>query len=848
MTVSELPPEALAPETGPPPEVPALADVALPPGDRDLVVVWRVLGVLVVAACCIVVLWQLDPRLLLRDTTANGGDMGAHVWFPAYLRDHLLPHWRVAGWSPDWFAGFPAGQFYFPLPAVITVVLGVVMPYNVAFKVVTALGLVLMPAAAYGLGRGLNVRRPGPELFALSTTLFLFFKGVAAAPGTHDATIQFNQRIMGGPIVSALAGEYSFSLALTFGIGFLGALAYSLRTRRRLWLPAVLLACAVLSHIVVGIFVVVGALIMWLFHRPIRSLRVAGAVGAVGALLTAFWSVPLLATFAYTANMRYEKLTWYVDYLFPGELWWVYALAAIGVVIALARRDRPVLTVVALTAVFAVIFRVWPELHAWNLRFLPFWYLGLFLLAASGVAELARGAAQQIALVWLGSPPDLGDDWALDPVVDGRRFRLVKSVVAVTLVVLLSAGGLVYAHSERGFLDFWAEWNYSGYQDTSPTSTKPKPYGEYRDLMDQMGRLPPGRAMWEGGQAIDTYGTSLALMLLPYWTHGRIASMEGLYYESSATTPFHFMAVAPLSGPGNASNPVRGLDYRTIDDFDLGVRYMRLLGVRYYMAYSSEAKTKANANQDLALIAQVRDRDKAPPLGWNIYRVKGAATVAPLPYEPVVATAHAGTQSECFGRPVAKGQEDPELGAWECMAAGWWNDPAALDRPIAAGGPSSWARVSDANASSAPRRRLPPVRVTRVRSTDDAVSFHVSRTGVPVMVRTSYFPNWEVSGAKGPWRATPNFMVVVPTSHTVTLRYTRSGAEKAGIALSLVGLVGLVGLVFWRPGDPDARRADPGPDETPGAGPTGAGEAAEEPGEGELRDNASEEVQVPALP
>jgi hypothetical protein len=116
------------------------------------------------------------------------------------------------------------------------------------------------------------------------------------------------------------------------------------------------------------------------------------------------------------------------------------------------------------------------------------------------------------------------------------------------------------------------------------------------------------------------------------------------------------------------------------------------------------------------------------------------------------------------------------------------------------------------------------------------------------MVRTSYFPNWEVSGAKGPWRATPNFMVVVPTSHTVTLHYARSGAEKAGIALSLVGLVGLVGLVLWRPRDPDARRADPGPDETPGAGTPGAGEGPGEPGEGELRDNSSEEVQVPALP
>ena len=317
--MSELPPEALAPDPGPPPDVPAAADTVLPPPDRDLGLAWRWIGAVVVVACCLVVFWQLNPTLLLRDTTANGGDMGAHVWFPAYLKDHLLALWRVAGWSPDWFAGFPAGQFYFPIPALLMVLLDFVMPYNVAFKLVTALGLVLMPLGAYGLGRGLNVRRPGPELFAVLTTLFLFFKGVTAAPGTHDATIQFNQRIMGGPIVSALAGEYSFSLALAFALAFLGALAYSLRTRRRLWLPAVLLAGAVLSHIVVGIFFVIAALVVWLFHRPLRTFRIAGAVGIVGALLTAFWSVPLLATFAYTANMRYEKLTWYLDYLFPAR-------------------------------------------------------------------------------------------------------------------------------------------------------------------------------------------------------------------------------------------------------------------------------------------------------------------------------------------------------------------------------------------------------------------------------------------------------------------------------------------------------------------------------------------------
>ncbi len=321
-------------------------------------------------------------------------------------------------------------------------------------------------------------------------------------------------------------------------------------------------------------------MMVWLFHRPVRTFRIAGAVGVVGALLTAFWSVPLLATFAYTANMRYEKLTWYLDYLFPPELWWVFALAAIG-----SRRragppgPRASSPLITLTGVFALVFRVWPELHAWNLRFLPFWYLGLFLLAGVGAAEIVRGdrpvGRRRLARCAAGAGRGLGarPGGGRSPLPAGEERDLDRAGR-----LLVATGGLVYAHHERGFLDFWAEWNYSGYQDSSPTATKPKPWAEYHDLMEQMGRLPAGRAMWEGGQAIDAYGTSLALMLLPYWTHGRIASMEGLYYESSATTPFHFMAVAPLSGPGNASNPVRGLDYRTIDDFNLGVRYMQLLG------------------------------------------------------------------------------------------------------------------------------------------------------------------------------------------------------------------------------------------------------------------------------
>ena len=116
---------------------------------------------LVVAGAALFVLAQLHPSLLVRDTTPAGGDMGAHVWLPAFLRDHLLHHGRLTGWAPDWYLGFPALTFYFPLPSLLIVVLGVLLPYGVAFKLVTVLGLIGLPVAAWAFGRLIGMRFPG---------------------------------------------------------------------------------------------------------------------------------------------------------------------------------------------------------------------------------------------------------------------------------------------------------------------------------------------------------------------------------------------------------------------------------------------------------------------------------------------------------------------------------------------------------------------------------------------------------------------------------------------------------------------------------------------------------------
>ena len=62
------------------------------------------------------------------------------------------------------------------------------------------------------------------------------------------------------------------------------------------------------------------------------------------------------------------------------------------------------------------------------------------------------------------------------------------------------------------------------------------------------------------------------------------------------------------------------------------------------------------------------------------------------------------------------------------------------------------------------------------------------------MVKVSYFPNWEASGANGPWRAAPSLMVVVPTQTDVVLEFNDTWAESFGRILSGLGIVALLGV------------------------------------------------------
>ncbi len=743
-------------------------------------------GAAVIAACCLFVFLELQPALIFRNTTPNGGDTGAHVWWPAFFSDTIFPSWRLSGWAPDWYAGFPAGHFYFPLPVLLIWFVDLVLPYNVAFKLVAAAGPIMLPGAAYAFARGIRARWPAPPLFAVAAVVFLF---------------DLKYQNFGGNLTSTLQGEFSFSMGIAFGLFFLAAYARALRNRKGFALAAALLAATLLCHVIVAVLVVVGAIVVWLGSKPLRTFLPAVSIAVVGGLLTAVWSLPLVGRLAYTTDMGWQKVTAYVQHLFPSDIIWVVALAGIGAVTGLVLVRRASLLLLALTVAFGLLFVVAPEGRLWNARVLPFYYVFLFLLAAQGGAEVARAAGRGAAKVWARVAGPLGeadletapveDDATLLPsrgettrpaapepesrsVAESEPSVTLRWGAATTLAVLAVVAGLVWAHVDRGYLDDWARWNSSGYEARTA-------YPEYAEIIETMNGLEPGRAVWERAEGLNNYGTDLALELLPYFTDGRIASMEGLYFESSATTPYHFLMVAKLGS--EPSNPVRfdddsGITYSTIDSFDEGVRQLQAFGVRYLMLTSDAAQERADANPNLELVAEVGDRDGAPPDGWRIYEVADSELVEPLRYEPVVL-------------------DDVDAKAWLEPSARWWEDPAAIDRPLAAGGPETWARASADDATNVPFSELPPVEVTDIETDRDEIRFHVSEPGVPVVVKISYFPGWSAEGAEGPWRLTPNLMVVVPTAETVTLSYGATALDYAGLALTGVGFVGLGLLAWW---------------------------------------------------
>lgn len=758
-------------------------------------------ALLVVGGTTFSVLKVVHLNLVFENNTPTGGDMGAHVMAPAYLRDHLLPHFQLSGWSNYWYDGFPLYRFYMVVPALMIVALNIVFAYGVAFKLVAILGLVTLPVCCWAFGRLARFRYPMPELMALAATIFLFDESFS---------------IYGGNVKSTMAGEFSFSIALSFAILGLGVFARGMETGKfRSW-AAVLISLAMLCHGIVLIFVVLGAVLLWAVWMDRTRFIYGFTVLTAAVLLSAFWVVPFLANHAYMTDMKYhgrpDGITdSYWDMFFPWTTFLdviVTGFAIFGFVASVVRRHLAGawlgICCLALTAFVFLAKNSLPVIGLlWNPRLLPFLYLLRLMLMMVGIVEFV-----EVVVRGTLGPRARGSMWKVGAATAG-----VVSVVVLVMELFLfqqvPGGRLVTEHGKTVYSwgiggwnpisltpnakdaqsDGWTRYNFVGYEGRDA-------YGEYKALVDQMAALGKddahgcGRALWENNGDNGQYGTTMALMLLPHWTDGCIASEEGLFFEASGTTPYHFITAAAVSS--NSSNPVRELRYDN-NDAAKGVPYMQTLGVKYLMVFTEKAKAQADGRPELTKLASVGP--------WNIYQVADSNLVEPLTVQPVVVNHRGGDQRE----------RNLELGmSWFQNRDDWAAMPAD-------GGPAEWQRIdvevdqsrSDGLAPGTSGRKidivqptepiqtkqLAAVKVSNVQLGDQDLRFTVDKIGVPILVKISYFPNWHVSGAKGPYRIAPNLMVVVPTSTDVHLTYERSGLDYLAYLLTLIG-IGM--LVFMR--------------------------------------------------
>jgi hypothetical protein len=772
------------------------------------IVYWKKLSTIIaVAGPTIFLLLALHPNLILRNNTPTGGDMGAHVWAPAYLRDYLLSNFKLSGWSMDWYSGLPIYRFYMVVPALMIVLLDVVLPYGIAIKIIAVIGILALPYTTWLFGRFAKFAYPLPELFAIAATIFLFDESFT---------------IYGGNIASTMAGEFSFSISLSLAMLGFALLAKGLDTGKYRVLAAIIISLSALSHGIVLLFVFGGAALMLVVWNKRESLQFGAKVIALAVLLSSFWVLPFVTNHAYMTDMKYEPrpsgaADSFWKMFFPLHILLdvsITALAVIGAIALVRSRHKAGTWITLLTLSLAAgVFIARNSLPVigllWNPRILPFFYLLRYFLFVVGLYELATFALRMKSMSRIARA-EPGTAVVLDIAKPRDNFTFNLALLSGFALFVLAAIGFRFQElpfgstqvnsagqyeyvwgplrtksTNDGFVDGWARWNFTGYEGKNA-------YGEYYGIVQTMKQLGEdstqgcGRALWENSGELNKYGTTMSLMLLPFWTDGCISSMEGLFFEAAGSTPYHFITAAAMSK--QSSNPVRELRYDN-NDATLGVRYMQELGVKYFMGFTPEAIAQASQQEGLIEVA------RSGP--WVVYRVANSDVVTPLATQPVVANISSSNPRE----------------RWLEVGTSWFQHPETWTTPIADDGPSEWQRIDvvvdeskrEGEPNSNNRRvdvvnpataltpvPLEPVVISNVNIGEESVRFSVDKIGVPVLVRVSYFPNWKVDGATGPYRVAPNMMVVIPTSTTVNMHYGWNMIDYVAYLLSFAGIAWIV--------------------------------------------------------
>src|SRR5688572_2452293 len=327
-------------------------------------------------------------------------------------------------WVSEWSLGYPVWRSYQPLPHLLAAfILRLSAPLastDAAFAALYYALLTLLPLSVYSGARLLGLR---PAAAGLAACLVL----LPAADG------ELGRYGLGyGATTWRGSGLYTQLFALHLLLPFLGVAARALDTGRRRATAALLLALTALSHIVFGYVAGISAFVLAVVGEPggrARRLVRLATLAAPAVLLLLWFVVPLLAAAGEVNHSRWEDAhKWdslgaprilreiatgsFFDAGRPPVLSLVL-LVGLGSAIAAARRDALARRLLALAAVWLLLFfgrATWGhllllagvprDLHLHRLQ--AAFELSAILGAAFGIERLLRWAMPRRALLLAG--------------------------------------------------------------------------------------------------------------------------------------------------------------------------------------------------------------------------------------------------------------------------------------------------------------------------------------------------------------------------------------------------------------------------------------------------------------
>src|SRR5262245_30648546 len=535
----------------------------------------RLADALGLAALLLALLDYLRPSLLFLPTITAGGDTPCHYPTAVWFYEHLLPQGRMHGWYPGAYLGQPLLLYYFPLPFLIMSAFAPFTGMPVAFKLGTALGVFLLPLAAYAAFRLMGFRFPAPLMGAAGALVFLFVE---------------DNPIWGGTIASALTGEFSYSYGIALAVLFLGVVYRVYSRGGSPMAPAFLLGLTAFAHGYAVLWAgLSAAFFLYASRRPRATLLWLLAVGALAFAFAGVALLPLLADWGWTTPYDDPWITVTTTGLFPPLLRPVFAVAALGVVATLVLRrrnggvDHRLLFLLHAAVVGAALAAAGPALGVIDIRFVPFAQLAASLLGAAAIGLAVRRLAA----------PDLA----------------ALGLVAVAILA---------SDAQSRVLRSWIDWNYTGLEAKEL-------WPAFRKLTDVLrGGVADPRVAVEYSTVHERAGSIRMYEALPQFS-GR-STLEGVYNQASLSTHFVYYLASELGA--TSPNPFKSRDYSRFDT-DGALAHLRLFNTRDVVALSTQLVSALRSRTDVSAVAEI------PPYAVFRLRDAGPGYVEPLAYAPV---------------------------------------------------------------------------------------------------------------------------------------------------------------------------------------------------------------------